>query len=208
MTAMTIKTDCSISVVLNNPINAAMDAFKRMGFGGKYATYDVINRAPYIELTKYAGELNYCYRVLTIAELDSRAGNLEQSIYGDLLRSFPQFKGTEVFIAYRHLQNMHVKLADRTSPVHMYYDTVTKTVISRRGQVIIEIVPKINYTVDVGSAAIFEYLDTVCLFDKSVETIDDAIAYTDVGILKFKLSSNRVITTEMDVEQFNMCWEQ
>jgi len=184
-------------------------AFKKIGMGGKFATYDVINRAPYIELLKNGCKPSVCFRILTEEELFCRAPDLVLNAQRSILEVKRKTIGGEMYAAHRLVQNMQVKLYATVPNAFMYYDQKTNSMISRYGTVIIETCQRIDYDVDVTSKAAFKYLDELSnLIDECKDT-KDVTMYTDLGKLHIKIEHNQFeVETGCTVDEFNEYWEQ
>lgn len=184
-------------------------AFKKLGFGGKFATYDVIDRSPWIELVKIGGFPKIAYRILTQEQLNLRAERLVQNMTQSILEANRRFIGCELYTAARLAQNMMAKLvcAD-VSNFHMYYDNRANTIIIKRGTVIIEVLPKVNYDPDVSSSTAFRYLDELGELIDEVKGACNVDIYTVMDKLCLALPSGYVVETDCTAEEFNSHWEK
>lgn len=189
--------------------NRVVNAFKKIGFGGKFATYDVIDRAPWIQLTKHGITPTVGFRILSQTELDARAEHLVQNYKQSILELQRKVIGEEMYAAHRLVQNMHVKLFATAPKAHMYYDTRNKSMISKYGTVIIETCHVLALNPDVTSSAMFDYLDECAKLITECEGATSATAFTHFGMLCFKLDNNNyIVETSCTVEEFNHHWEK
>lgn len=184
-------------------------AFKKIGMGGKFATYDVVDQAPYIELLKIGCKPSVCFRILTEEELFCRVPDFVQNAQRSILEVQRKTIGEEMYAAHRLVQNMHVKLYATVPKAFMYYDQKTNSMISKYGSVIIETCKRIDDDVDVTSGAAFAYLDELSnLIDECKDT-KDVTLFTDMGKLHIKIEDNQyVVETDCTVDEFNGHWEK
>lgn len=185
-------------------------AFRKIGIGGKYATYDVTARRDgFIELHKHNAQSNICFKVITTAEVQDRAQGLIQNIRNNLLEvlrlegSIPE----EMYVAVRLVQNMQVGLY-ASAPInsYIYFDALTKTVIVNYGKVVIEICYVNNYAVDITTNALLDYVEQLSELIDECKNATDIVAYTRWDNLHIKLGNGYIIETEVTVKEFNEAW--
>lgn len=187
-----------------------VNAFRKIGFGGKYATYDVTAwHEGFIELHKNGSVPNVCFKIITATELQDRAQHLIQHVSGNLLETLRKEAciDDEMYVAVRLVQNMQVKLY-ATTPLNafMYFDTRTKTVIVNYGTVTIEVCHVEDYNVDINTNDLFAFVDELSHLIDDCKDAKDAVPYTRWGKLHVRLGNGYVIETEVTVKEFNDSW--
>lgn len=182
-------------------------AFKKIGFGGQYASYDVIDKAPFIELLKHGSVPDVCFQILDQADLNARAGRLVQNTKASVIEINRSLIGEDVYVGCRLVHNMHVKLYATVPMAHSYLDPFTKSIILKYGTVIIEVLPKKNYFLDLPSGGMFEYLEQLgSVLDECVG-VTTAIPYTVFNKLYIYIpATDYTVETEITVEEFNSLW--
>lgn len=185
-------------------------AFRKIGFGGKYATYDVTAwRDGFIELHKAGTKPAVCYKIITAAELQNRAQYLIQHATGNLLELLRKEEHIteEMYVAVRLVQNMQVKLyATPPLNVFMYFDTKTKSVIVNYGSVTIEIRDLDDYNVDIATNDLFAFVDALAPNTDACKNATNIVAFTRWGLVILRLDNGYEIDTTITVEQFNSIW--
>lgn len=191
----------------NETTARVIKAFKKIGFGGQYASYDVIDKAPFIELLKHGSVPDVCFQILDQADLDARASHLVQSTKASVIEINRSLIGEDVYVGCRLVHNMHVKLYAAVPTAHAYLDTHTKSIILKYGTVIIEVMSKKNYVIDLPSAGMFEYLEKVSSVLDECVGVTTAIPYTVFNKLYIYIpATDYTVETEITVEEFNSLW--
>lgn len=194
---------------LKETTDRVVKAFRKIGFGGKFATYDVTAWPDnFIELHKFGSVPGVCFRIVDSNELVERSQSLTQHISGGLLQTLLNEKriNQETYVAARLVQNMQVKLYPTQQNGNMYFDEKSKTLLIRYGTVIVEVCPVIDYNIDVNTNDLFAFLDELSYLQDECKNATDAVPYTKFGKLYVKLGNGYVVETDVTVKEFNDTW--